>query len=226
MKILERKGRADVLPLKLVICKTTTNKSDGLSLNIGICASYKGGFKQFAAMCPDLCRSELKKSNVCNASSFYYEQLQDQHQSMIDNTQMTEITPYLYLGNEMDAKNVTKLAQMGIFHILNVTKNIPFYDLPSSTDQQSSSDSSASPSPSSSPTSSLCSTSSSSSSSGAESNTTTTTSKFVFKRISVNDSFNQSLKEYFDETFEFIGKTLKFKFLYFKKKLLFLLLIF
>lgn len=211
--MLERKGRADVRPLKLVICKTN-NKSDGLTLNIGICASYnnKGGFKQFAAMCPDLCRSELKKSNVCSASSFYYEQLQDQHQSMIDNTQMTEITPYLYLGNEMDAKNVTKLAQMGIFHILNVTKNIPFYDLPSSTDhQQPSSDSSASPSPSSSPTSSLCSTSSSSSS-GVESNTTTTTtttSKFVFKRISVNDSFNQSLKEYFDETFEFIGKTFR-----------------
>lgn len=41
---------------------------------------------------------------------------------------MTEIFPFLYLGNESDAKDLEKLDELGIYHILNVTKNIPFYD--------------------------------------------------------------------------------------------------
>lgn len=125
-------------------------------------------------MCPDLCnnKSELRKTLYNNAQ--FYEQQHDQHQSVIENMQMTEITPYLYLGNELDAKNVQKLTQLGVLYILNVTKNIPFYDQPTTTT--------------------TCSSSSSSNS-----------SKFVFKRIPVNDCLNQNLKEYFEEAFDFIG---------------------
>ncbi len=80
---------------------------------------------------------------------------------------MTEITPYLYLGNELDAKNVDKLEKEEIYYILNVTKNIPFYDnlIPLSS-----------------------------------------LNKFVLKRIAVNDACNQNLRNYYDESFEFIGK--------------------
>jgi dual specificity MAP kinase phosphatase len=155
----------DSNPLKIVqenIEKAGFNKE---------CKILKGGFKQFFEMCPDLCRSETElKNNLIN--SHYYEQQADQHQHSIDNAIMTEITPFLYLGNELDAKNTTKLAQLGVFHILNVTRNIPFYD-----DHQ--------PIPATS---------------------TTTTSPFVYKRIPVNDSINQNLREYFEEAIDFIGK--------------------
>ena len=32
------------------------------------------------------------------------------------------------MGNESDAKELDKLVEKGIFYILNVTKNIPFYN--------------------------------------------------------------------------------------------------
>jgi hypothetical protein len=35
---------------------------------------------------------------------------------------------YLYLGNECDAKSINVLEKNEIFYILNVTKNIPFYE--------------------------------------------------------------------------------------------------
>lgn len=53
---------------------------------------------------------------------------QDQACEDIENCKMTEIFPFLYLGNESDAKDLDKLDELGIYHILNVTKNIPFYD--------------------------------------------------------------------------------------------------
>ena len=134
-------------------------------------------------MCPDLCNNKLELKRPTCAQNFYE---QDQHQSMLENTQMTEITPYLYLGNEMDAMNVTRLMQHGVYYILNVTKNVPFYEHSSQQQQPTN---------------------------NADDSTTTTTtnnaSKFVFKRIPVNDCISQNLKDYFDEAFEFIGKSLR-----------------
>jgi hypothetical protein len=31
-------------------------------------------------------------------------------------------------GNELDAKNETQLEKNGIYYVLNVTKNVPFYN--------------------------------------------------------------------------------------------------
>lgn len=132
-------------------------------------------------MCPDLCNNKLELKRQPCAQNFYE---QDQHQSMLENTQMTEITPYLYLGNEMDAMNVTRLMQHGVYYILNVTKNVPFYEHSSQQQQQQ-------------PT------------NADDSTTTNNASKFVFKRIPVNDCISQNLKDYFDEAFEFIGKSLR-----------------
>ena len=70
---------------------------------------------------------------------------------------------YLYLGNECDAKNISILEKNEILYILNVTKNIPFYE----------------------------------SNNGSK--------FFVSKRIAVNDNGNQSLKDHFEDAFEFIG---------------------
>lgn len=134
------------------------------------CRILKGGFKQFSEICPEYVEevNKLKLSN--NLNSKYYDMQVDQHQSSIDNAQLTKIEPFLYLGNEMDAKNMAKLESEGIFHILNVTKNIPFYD-------QCVSDASK--------------------------------SKFVFKRISVNDTSDQNLRQHFDEAFQFIDDAVR-----------------
>ena len=98
-----------------------------------------------------------------NASSGMCE---EPKQSDIDNATMSEIMPHLYLGNELDAKNMDKLERDGIMYILNVTKNIPFYD---------------------------------------EQLAPSVRSRFVLKRIAVNDCANQNLKNHYDEAIDFIG---------------------
>lgn len=86
------------------------------------CKILKGGFKEFAENFPEHCVNKIVDNR-----NFYCGQ-EDQHQSAIENATITEITPYLYLGNECDAKNVASLEKKGISAILNVTKNIPFYN--------------------------------------------------------------------------------------------------
>lgn len=44
-----------------------------------------------------------------------------------NNVPMTEILPYLYLGNRSDANNVNSLAQNGIGFILNLTTSATEY---------------------------------------------------------------------------------------------------
>ena len=133
------------------------------------CKILKGGFKQFSEICPEYVEEVLKLNNSSNNAK-YYDNQHDQHQGSIDNAVMTKIEPFLYLGNELDAKNIAALEKQGIYYILNVTKNIPFYDhlVPESSK-----------------------------------------SKFVFKRIGVNDACNQNLKQYFDEAFQFIDEALQ-----------------
>jgi len=96
------------------------------------CKILKGGFKQFFETCPELCvlkeASEQQRIFLARQKEFCCDMRDDQRQSAIDNAVMTEITPYLFLGNEIDAKNCDSLARKGIFYILNVTKNVPFYD--------------------------------------------------------------------------------------------------
>jgi dual specificity MAP kinase phosphatase len=71
---------------------------------------------------------------------------------------------YLHTGNESDAKNEDLLLKEGITHIINVTKNIPFYL--ENSDRI----------------------------------------KIEYSRVSVNDSCDQDIKKYFDETNKFIKK--------------------
>ena len=88
-----------------------------------------GGFKEFSKHWPSLCVLKEKSEKLLNAV-FCDAQQQDQSQAAIENAVMNEIVPHLYLGNEMDAKNESKLEEKGIHYILNVTKNIPFYTNP------------------------------------------------------------------------------------------------
>ncbi|XP_067098406.1 dual specificity protein phosphatase 10 [Osmerus mordax] len=45
----------------------------------------------------------------------------------IENTQLTPILPFLYLGNEQDAQDLHQLQRLNISFILNVTTHLPLY---------------------------------------------------------------------------------------------------
>ena len=67
----------------------------------------------------------VNNASFTRGPSFNYDI--EQFQCSVENASMSRITPFLYLGNELDAKNVCKLAKEGIFYILNVSREIPFY---------------------------------------------------------------------------------------------------
>lgn len=96
------------------------------------CRILKGGFKSFFESFPEFCIlkdiDEQQRAFLAKHKEYFKEKRDDQRQSAIDNAVMTEITPYLFLGNESDAKNLDILEKKGIYYILNVTKNIPFYN--------------------------------------------------------------------------------------------------
>lgn len=96
------------------------------------CRILKGGFKSFFESFPEFCImkdcAEQQKAFFAKHKEYFNTLKDDQRQSAIENAVMTEITPYLFLGNEQDAKNCENLEKKGIYYILNVTKNIPFYN--------------------------------------------------------------------------------------------------
>lgn len=115
--------QSDANPLKIV---QDNIKQSGFQNE---CKILKGGFEKFSKLCPEFC--VLKEANISNSLKCNREQsdfLNDISQSDIENAIMTQILPFLYLGNELDAKNVNNLAQNEIYYVLNVTKNIPFYE--------------------------------------------------------------------------------------------------
>lgn len=119
--------QAESNPLKIV---HENIKQSGIKKE---CKILKGGFKQFMQMCPEFCVNKSTQSDnkinlgapLSKVNNLKY--CDDQHQSAIDNAIMNEIVPNLYLGNEIDAKDLEKLKQNNIYYILNVTKNIQFY---------------------------------------------------------------------------------------------------
>jgi hypothetical protein len=92
------------------------------------CKVLKGGFRSFFENFPDLCVNKTNDLKSLKKNKYYFDNQLDQQQSEIENAVMTKIFDYLYLGNELDAKNIDKLEAEGIHYVLNVTKNIPFYD--------------------------------------------------------------------------------------------------
>lgn len=118
--------QSDQNPLKIV---QENIKQSGYKKD---CRILKGGFQSFFESFPEFCNikdiAEQKRAFFNKYSDRFKEITEDQRQSAIETAVMTEITPYLYLGNEQDAKNCDILEKKGIYYILNVTKNIPFYN--------------------------------------------------------------------------------------------------
>lgn len=122
--------QSDQNPLKIV---QENIKQSGYKRD---CKILKGGFKSFFENFPEFCTmknlEEEQRSFFSKHQDYIKEMKEDQRQSAIDNAVMTEIMPFLFLGNESDAKNCENLEKKGIYYILNVTKNIPFYNLTNS----------------------------------------------------------------------------------------------
>jgi len=116
--------QSEANPLKIV---QDNIKQCGFKNN---CKILKGGFKKFSELCPEFC---VNKEAQINNNFKCIRDIQpsfecDLRQSDIENALMTQILSFLYLGNELDAKNINKLEQDEVYYILNVTKNIPFYE--------------------------------------------------------------------------------------------------
>lgn len=98
----------------------------GLLVNLGKKVFYlEGGLKEFERRHGELCcrRTDEEKPQpqrpLCSPTSPVVEE-------GIDTAAVTEILPYLYLGNECDAADMDMLQRLCITHVLNVTSNIPF----------------------------------------------------------------------------------------------------
>jgi len=96
----------------------------GLLVNLGKRVFYlEGGLKEFERKHGELCykpaNSDKPQRPLCSPTSPVVE-------AGIDTATVTEILPYLYLGNECDAADAELLQRHQITHVLNVTSNIPF----------------------------------------------------------------------------------------------------
>lgn len=105
-------------------CQSSLLLIMGLLVNLGKRVFYlEGGLKEFEKRHSDLCFKRLDADRpqrpLCSPTSPIVE-------AGIDTATITEILPYLYLGNECDAADAELLQRLQITHVLNVTSNIPF----------------------------------------------------------------------------------------------------
>lgn len=103
--------------------KLLTTNSISLLVNAFCNQGYKvsvlkGGWREFQSCNSDLCfQSEdvVSPSTVSSPSCDF----------TVDNIHACPILPFLYLGNEKDAADLTTLKRLGITYVLNVTEDLP-----------------------------------------------------------------------------------------------------
>jgi protein-tyrosine phosphatase len=111
----EVESLTDAHSLKLLANKLNSQKKDVRFL--------LGGIGEFQKSYPHLCtqpESIPQPPLLFSPTSPYVD-------AAIDTAVISEILPYLYLGNERDAANLQQLTEFGITHILNVTAHIPLH---------------------------------------------------------------------------------------------------
>lgn len=94
----------------------------------------KGGMEAFSRACPDLCDTHLLSANGSTSPSSSHSDVLDpavqrrERADAIEKACVTEILPFLYVGNQQDAKDLQHLQNRGISRVLNVTAHVPSYD--------------------------------------------------------------------------------------------------
>lgn len=85
----------------------------------------QGGMKQFEAEYPDLCWSSRRQLEIpgrllCSPTN-------DTVEPEIETATVSQVLPFLYLGNERDAAELERLRRHNITYVLNVTAHVPQY---------------------------------------------------------------------------------------------------
>jgi dual specificity MAP kinase phosphatase len=83
----------------------------------------KGGFQEFHSSYSALC----SRPNESPSRPFLYSPTTPIVELDVDSAPMSQILPYLYIGNKHDAENRQILSSSHITHVLNVTSHIPLY---------------------------------------------------------------------------------------------------
>ncbi|KAK6998110.1 dual specificity protein phosphatase 10 [Biomphalaria glabrata] len=98
-----------------------------------------GGFKSFSMDHAALCRCSLQMPmdhvSLCRCSlqqtvefkPLLYSPTNGVHEPEIEAAVASQVLPFLYLGNERDAKDLSRLRSLNIGYVLNVTSHVPQY---------------------------------------------------------------------------------------------------
>ncbi|XP_043206824.1 dual specificity protein phosphatase 10-like [Amphibalanus amphitrite] len=84
----------------------------------------KGGMEEFSRQFSEQCDSELRpvETDLPDCASQLRERADE-----IEKARVTQILPFLYVGNQQDAKDLDSLKNCGITRVLNVTAHVPGY---------------------------------------------------------------------------------------------------
>lgn len=85
----------------------------------------EGGLKRFALEHENLCGSITKSQDSHKA--VLYSPTNGVHEPEIEAATASQVLPFLYLGNERDAKDLSGLRNLDITYVLNVTSHVPQY---------------------------------------------------------------------------------------------------
>lgn len=90
-----------------------------------------GGFKSFSleqeALCRGTSRSEEITQQALQHQSMLYSPTNGFPEPEIEAATASQVLPFLYLGNERDAKDLARLKRLNIGYVLNVTAHVPQY---------------------------------------------------------------------------------------------------
>ncbi|CAL1534021.1 unnamed protein product [Lymnaea stagnalis] len=84
-----------------------------------------GGFKSFSIDHEALCRCSSRNIEVLKP--LLYSPTNGVQEPEIEAATASQVLPFLYLGNERDAKDLSRLKSLNISYVLNVTSHVPQY---------------------------------------------------------------------------------------------------
>ncbi|BFZ07246.1 hypothetical protein BsWGS_10285 [Bradybaena similaris] len=108
-------------PQDNILCTVLTSLlRDGNDVHV-----LEGGFKSFSLDHEALCRCSSKSLEV--HKPLLYSPTNGVQEPEIEAATASQVLPFLYLGNERDAKDLSRLKSLNISYVLNVTSHVPHY---------------------------------------------------------------------------------------------------
>ncbi|CAG5136200.1 unnamed protein product [Candidula unifasciata] len=108
-------------PQDNILCTILTSLlKDGNDVHV-----LEGGFKSFSIDHEALCRSSSKALEI--HKPLLYSPTNGVQEPEIEAATASQVLPFLYLGNERDAMDLSRLKSLNISYVLNVTSHVPQY---------------------------------------------------------------------------------------------------